>query len=326
MRSACRLQHPRAKKASTRERSHIAFSWARRYPCRGVRSCGNTSQRVRPRIAGYSSRWMRPTQSNARAACLQSVQVRSSPHCWVRPLDRSTWGLRVGWAGGSRSVRPPARLTTTLARGAGRGTSPRDSRCRRARGRAGPSGRRRGGTSPGSRARGRVPTGGGGETSVARMAPEASSVTVSQQMRWPVANGTFSTASTCQISWGWTAWGTTTAAARRRRGRLTPARTKASWRVRTEGRSRSCAVLAELESDQPGAPDGVFSLEIAGDAEQFLDWRGDRTTTGAIVGSQSLAIVSAVQPPDVPDRAIGDCQVGRDLVKGRPCWRRRTIS
>ena len=72
-------------------------------------------------------------------------------------------------------------------------------------------------------------------------------------------------------------------------------------------------VLAELESDQPGAPDGVFSLEIAGDAEQFLDWRGDRTTTGAIVGSQSLAIVSAVQPPDVPDRAIGDCQVGRDL-------------
>jgi hypothetical protein len=32
------------------------------------------------------------------------------------------------------------------------------------------------------------------------MAPEASSVTVSQQMRWPVANGTFSTASTCQTS------------------------------------------------------------------------------------------------------------------------------
>ena len=26
-------------------------------------------------------------------------------------------------------------------------------------------------------------------------------------------------------------------------------------------------VHAELESDQPGAPDGVFSLEIAGDAE-----------------------------------------------------------
>ena len=52
-------------------------------------------------------------------------------------------------------------------------------------------------------------------------------------------------------------------------------------------------VLAKLESDQPGAPDGVFSLEIAGDAEQFLDWRGDRTTTGAIVGSQILALMSA---------------------------------
>jgi hypothetical protein len=143
-----------------------------------------------------------------RAACLQSVQVRSSPHCWVRPLDRSTLGLRVGWAGGFQIGSTPSPINHNASSGgAGRGTSPRDSRCRRARGRAGPSGRRRGGTSPGWRARGRVPTGGGGETSVAKMAPEASSVTVCQQMRWLMANGTFSTASTCQISWGWTAWG-----------------------------------------------------------------------------------------------------------------------
>ena len=64
--------------------------------------------RVRPRIAGYSSRWMRPTQANTRAAWLQSVQVCSSPHCWVRPLDRSTLGLRVGWAGGFQSGSTPS--------------------------------------------------------------------------------------------------------------------------------------------------------------------------------------------------------------------------
>jgi hypothetical protein len=38
-------------------------------------------------------------------------------------------------------------------------------------------------------------------------------------------------------------------------------------------------VLAKLESDQPGAPGGMFPLEIAGEPEQFLDGRGDRTTT-----------------------------------------------
>lgn len=72
-------------------------------------------------------------------------------------------------------------------------------------------------------------------------------------------------------------------------------------------------VLAELEPDQAGAPGGVFTFEIAGDLEQFLDSRRDRATTGAIAGSQVLALMSAEQPPDVPDRAIGDSQLGRDL-------------
>jgi hypothetical protein len=75
-------------------------------------------------------------------------------------------------------------------------------------------------------------------------------------------------------------------------------------------------VLAELESDQAGAPGRVLALEVAGEVEQILNSRGDRTTTGAIVGSQSLAIVSAMQPPDVPNRAIRDRQIGRDLGQG----------
>jgi hypothetical protein len=72
-------------------------------------------------------------------------------------------------------------------------------------------------------------------------------------------------------------------------------------------------VVAELEPDQAGAPGGVVALEIAGDLEQFLVSRGNRTTTGAIVGSQVLARTLAEQPPDVPDRAIGDDQFRRDL-------------
>lgn len=69
---------------------------------------------------------------------------------------------------------------------------------------------------------------------------------------------------------------------------------------------------AELESDQPGAPGGMVALQIAGDPEQFLDPGGDRTTAGAIVGSEALAAVSAGSPQDVSDRAIGDRQIGRD--------------
>jgi hypothetical protein len=75
-------------------------------------------------------------------------------------------------------------------------------------------------------------------------------------------------------------------------------------------------VPTELEPDQPGAPAGMVALQIAGDPEQFLDPRGDRTTTGAIVGGQALAIVSAGQPPDVSDRAVGDRQIGGDPGQG----------
>jgi hypothetical protein len=75
-------------------------------------------------------------------------------------------------------------------------------------------------------------------------------------------------------------------------------------------------VLAELEPDQPGAPGGVVAFEIAGDPEQFLDSRGNRATTRAIVGSQIFALMSAEQPPDVPDRAIGNGQLGRDPGQG----------
>lgn len=76
------------------------------------------------------------------------------------------------------------------------------------------------------------------------------------------------------------------------------------------------ALLAEQESDQRGTPGGVFALELASAVEQLLSFGGDRTTTRAVVGSQALVIVAARQPPDVPDRAIGDAQVGRDLRQG----------
>jgi hypothetical protein len=75
-------------------------------------------------------------------------------------------------------------------------------------------------------------------------------------------------------------------------------------------------VLAELESDQAGAPGRVLALQLAGEVEQVLGSRGDRTTTGPIVGSQSLATVLAEQPPDVPNRAIRDRQIGRDPGQG----------
>lgn len=71
-------------------------------------------------------------------------------------------------------------------------------------------------------------------------------------------------------------------------------------------------VPAELESDQSGAPGGMLALQLAGDLEQLLDRRGDRTTTGAIVRGEALAVVSAGPPTDVSDRAIGDGQIGRD--------------
>jgi hypothetical protein len=75
-------------------------------------------------------------------------------------------------------------------------------------------------------------------------------------------------------------------------------------------------VLAELESDQAGAPGGVFALEIASDGQQFLGSSRDRTSTGAIVGRQPIETVSPVEPPDLPDRAIRDREIGRDLSQG----------
>ena len=278
--------------------------------------------RVRPRIAGYSSRWMRQTQSSARAACCAvGAGVQLAPL-----LGQAVGPLHLGIARGlarrdSRSVRPPARSATTPARRASRGACPRDSRCRPARGRAGPSGRRRGGTSPGSPRPGRVPSGGGGETSAARMAPEASSVTVSQQMCWPVAKGTFSTASTCQTSWGWAAWGTD---ARRRRGGgagdgRRPGRRRVGGSGPRGGGARA-AWLAELEPDQARPPRrGGRGSELAGDAEQLPGGRRDRTTQAAIVGGQQPGqAVAAVQPPDLPDRAVGD-RAARPRSGSRGC-------
>jgi hypothetical protein len=75
-------------------------------------------------------------------------------------------------------------------------------------------------------------------------------------------------------------------------------------------------VLAELESNQPGTPGWVITFKIARDSEHLLDsWR-NRATTGAVVGSQIVALASAKQPPDIPDRAIRDGQLGRDLGQG----------
>jgi hypothetical protein len=72
-------------------------------------------------------------------------------------------------------------------------------------------------------------------------------------------------------------------------------------------------VVVELESDQPGAPGGMVPLEVAGDAEQLVGARGDGASLAAIVRGQSLETLSAVEPPDLPDRAIGDRQVRGDL-------------
>jgi hypothetical protein len=60
----------------------------------------------------------------------------------------------------------------------------------------------------------------------------------------------------------------------------------------------------------------VVPLELAGELEQLPPWRGNRPTTGVIVGGQSLAIRAARQPPDVAGRAIRDGQFGRDLSQG----------
>ena len=96
---------------------------------------------------------------------------------------------------------------------------------------------------------------------------------------------------------------------------IDPARTKASWRLRIEGRAPSCTCLRSWSRINP-APSWVITFKIACDLEQLLDSRGNRATAGAIVGSQIVALTLAKQPPDIPDRAIRDGQFGRDLGQG----------
>lgn len=79
------------------------------------------------------------------------------------------------------------------------------------------------------------------------------------------------------------------------------------------GDGSSPGVRAELESDQPGAEGGMVPLEVAGDAEQLLSARGDGAPLAAIGRGQSLQTLSAVESPDLPDRAVGDRQVRGDL-------------
>ena len=209
------------------------------------------------RGSSAASRWTssrRPSPPHPSARSRPTAHVAGSSASWA-PLPaeeagRDAWRQRRGQRQGGLHL--------------SHGTERQEGRTAAVT-RAGPSGRRRGGTSLGSPSPGRVPSDGGGESSAARMAPDASSVTVSQ-MCWGVAKGTFSTASTCQTSWGWAAQGTTAAVARRRRGRWTPARTKARLEAPDRGDGGAAGVLAELQSDQSGAPGGMLSLELAGDA------------------------------------------------------------
>ena len=78
------------------------------------------------------------------------------------------------------------------------------------------------------------------------------------------------------------------------------------------GDGGAAGVLAELQSDQAGAPGGMLALELAGDAEQLPGGRRDRTAVAAIAGGESVEAMPAEQPPDLPDGAVGDRQVGRD--------------
>jgi hypothetical protein len=83
------------------------------------------------------------------------------------------------------------------------------------------------------------------------------------------------------------------------------------------GKAALALALAELESDQAGAPGGVFALEIAGDGQQFPGSSRDGASTATIVGRQSIGTVSAVEPPDLPDRAVRDRELDRNLSQGQ---------
>src|SRR4051794_11612806 len=78
------------------------------------------------------------------------------------------------------------------------------------------------------------------------------------------------------------------------------------------GDGGALGVLAELRPDPPGAPGGMVALQLAGDAGQLAGARGDRAPPGARVRGQPLEAMSAVGPPDLADRAIGDRQRGGD--------------
>jgi hypothetical protein len=82
------------------------------------------------------------------------------------------------------------------------------------------------------------------------------------------------------------------------------------------GQSPVVCVLAELEPDQPSAAGWVVTFKIACNLEQLLDSRWNRATTRAIVRSQIVALASAKQPPDIPNRAIRDGQLSRDPGQG----------
>ena len=126
--------------------------------------------------------------------------IAGSPHCSARPCRCAAAG-----SVGSTPAPRPGRAAIRPGPAAARSSGPRDGRCRPGSAGAAPSGRRRGGRVSGRR-RARWPaTAAGGERSLASSAPEHSSVTVIQLTSSPVASRAFSTASTCQTSWG--AWG-----------------------------------------------------------------------------------------------------------------------
>ena len=149
-----------------------------------------------------------------------------------------------------------------------------------------------------------------GESSAARMAPEASSVTVSQETRW--------------------VWPRVRSRRRRLarsreagppRGRQRRPRDVAAGDGRRPGRKRpggsgprgsgAAGVLAELEPDQPGPPGGMLALEFAGDAEQLPGGRRDRSAVAGIAGDEPVEAMATEQPPDLPDSAVGDRQSAR---------------
>ena len=244
------------------------------------------------------------------------MQVCSSPHCWVRPLDRSTLGLHVGWPGGFQIGSTPSPINhnaSSEGQVAGRapgiavvdahavGQAPADEDVAehlldRLRGDVFPpavGGNLGGQDGPRGLIGHRQPADAlaGGQRHVLDGVDLPDLVGLDRLGDHD---------------------GDRAAAPRP----MDSGPDEGELETSDRGEAALGRVLAELESDQPGAPGRVFALEIAGDLEQFLDSRGDRTTTGAIVGSQSLAVVSAEQPPDVPDRAIGDRQLGRDPGQG----------